>query len=405
MTFTLILAGIVWHKLGQIDEDEDNEDTTSEQLKVAVQQVKVSSGAEKVGPDGAGTEEVAGSETRAVEEVDTEDDEDGLVPEDQPENAWFIPLGLAKEMPKTFYKGTDPEWVSFVEFSKDKTRNAKVRRMYNVAAMKLSYADSNPDDLATTVGFHIGNQSVFQQFLGTPVVTGKYWLDVDFPVAPPPEYERAGLEITDDYIAYIVRPVDATSVARLRQALWPTAVGSSIWASFSMFMALQTARIRKALNLEEPESSDKKQGPAGWTTAPALDPQANASNPRAAADDTQVKPPNMASAPPTSDPGNFESGKPWILRPLPSVPKPNTELNMGTTALKKSLAKNWKSTFAPIAPPRGTVVISGLVEVFGPLGISTLDVRAAYHPAENKVVAMSIGIRRLQKRKVAPRVV
>ncbi|KAI4149485.1 MAG: hypothetical protein L6R39_002494 [Caloplaca ligustica] len=32
----------------------------------------------------------------------------------------FIPLGFAYKLPKTYYKGTDPEWQSFVELSKNK---------------------------------------------------------------------------------------------------------------------------------------------------------------------------------------------------------------------------------------------------------------------------------------------
>ena len=32
----------------------------------------------------------------------------------------------------------------------------------------------------------------FQKFLGTPITPGKYWLDIDFPDGPPPEYERSG---------------------------------------------------------------------------------------------------------------------------------------------------------------------------------------------------------------------
>ena len=51
------------------------------------------------------------------------------VPDETPEDAWFIPLGWARQMPPTFYKGSDPEWQSFVDFSKDKKKNAAIRRM------------------------------------------------------------------------------------------------------------------------------------------------------------------------------------------------------------------------------------------------------------------------------------
>ena len=56
-----------------------------------------------------------------------EEEEDVDVPEEMPENAVFIPLGWAKKKPKTFYKGTDPEWQSFVDFSKDRKRTQVIR--------------------------------------------------------------------------------------------------------------------------------------------------------------------------------------------------------------------------------------------------------------------------------------
>lgn len=63
-------------------------------------------------------------------EVDEEEEEDVEVPSEPPEDAWFIPLGLARQRPQTFYKGGDPEWQSFVEFSHDKKRNHFIRSLY-----------------------------------------------------------------------------------------------------------------------------------------------------------------------------------------------------------------------------------------------------------------------------------
>lgn len=33
-----------------------------------------------------------------------------------------------------------------------------------------------------------------QKHLGAPILAHKYWLDVDFPDGPPPEYERRGYD-------------------------------------------------------------------------------------------------------------------------------------------------------------------------------------------------------------------
>lgn len=48
-------------------------------------------------------------------------------------------------------------------------------------------------------------------------------------------------------------------------------------------------------------------------------------------------------------------------------------------------------------------MVSGLVELTGSKATAVLDVRAAYHPKENRWVAIGVGVRRLQARKQAPK--
>lgn len=60
-------------------------------------------------------------------------EEEGLdaatVPETMPEDAIFIPLGWANKLPPTLYKGSDPEWQSFIEFSHDRQRSLRIRSL------------------------------------------------------------------------------------------------------------------------------------------------------------------------------------------------------------------------------------------------------------------------------------
>jgi hypothetical protein len=58
-------------------------------------------------------------------ESDTEDDVQ--LPDEAPEDSWFIPLGLIYLRHPTLYKASDPEWQSFVAFSRDKKRNLAIR--------------------------------------------------------------------------------------------------------------------------------------------------------------------------------------------------------------------------------------------------------------------------------------
>ena len=66
-----------------------------------------------------------------------------------------------------------------------------------------------------------------------------------------------------------------------------------------------------------------------------------------------------------------------------------------------SLIRTWKMPHAP--PERGSIMVSGLVELVGSNAMCVLDVRAAYHPKESRWVAVGIGIRRMQAKKQAPK--
>ena len=68
-------------------------------------------------------------ELKEGEEVEgaEEEEPEAQVPETMPEDAVFIPLGLTRQRPQTFYKGSDPEWQSFLEFRRDRKKETAVR--------------------------------------------------------------------------------------------------------------------------------------------------------------------------------------------------------------------------------------------------------------------------------------
>ncbi|KAI9880140.1 MAG: UAA transporter [Pleopsidium flavum] len=312
-----------------------------------------------------------------------------IIPDVRPDDAIFIPLGWARQCPRTFYKGSDPEWQSFLAFAQDRRRSLMIR-----------------NDLAGMVGQHLGSMRQFQQFLGQPMTPGKFWLDVDFPDGPPPDYERGGLEITDDYIAWSTRPVTPHNYSRLRQALWPTAISSSIWASYSTLWSLQVAKFRDFFNLRARPDHSRPQPPSGFvnfqrvrerTNGQQTQPGAGVEQPSVAPSpkgETEKASVNHRSSPAGSDPaGIFPSG--------PSIPQPGQELTSVLSAFKRTLARKWKP--APSPAPRGTCIISGLVELTGPRGMCVVDVRAAFHPGENRFVMVGLAVRRVQQRQQGPR--
>lgn len=56
-----------------------------------------------------------------------------------------------------------------------------------------------------------------------------------------------------------------------------------------------------------------------------------------------------------------------------------------------------------VAPPRGSIVLTGLVECHGERYIATVDVVAAWSLSEEKITAEAIKIRHIQPRKIRPR--
>ena len=65
-----------------------------------------------------------------AKDEDKVNEDDVQVPDTMPEDAFFIPLGRIRQLPQTHYKGSDPEWQSFVEFGQDRERPAAVRSMF-----------------------------------------------------------------------------------------------------------------------------------------------------------------------------------------------------------------------------------------------------------------------------------
>lgn len=94
---------------------------------------------EEVTSDGGGIERSLseGNETHRREPDVVADTTGDITTEDvQPDDAMFIPLGWARQCPMTFYKGSDPEWQSFVKLAQDKEMSLFIRSMPPASAYK-----------------------------------------------------------------------------------------------------------------------------------------------------------------------------------------------------------------------------------------------------------------------------
>lgn len=322
---------------------------------------------------------------------DDEDDEEGgeeqkeakqeTSSEASADDTIFIPLGFAYKLPQKFYKGTDPEWQSFVQLSQNK---------------KL--CDFLRNQLTGMIGQLVGSLPVFQNALGENNKPRRYWIDIDFPSGPPPEYERKGIEIADDHISWTTRPVHPLHHAKLQKALWPISLASSVWASSKTMTSLQYARLKNMLDF----TSDSQASRPEDSNAPDLKLQ----------DLSQQRTPQKQKSAPGSDNdmptgsshfndtehGSSDLSK--LLPIMPTLPDVGDDMASAIDAFQATFAKTWRPANAP--PERGTVIFSGIIELMGPKGVTVLDVRAAYHAAESRWTQIAVAPRRFRPRKQGP---
>ncbi|KZF26049.1 hypothetical protein L228DRAFT_279297 [Xylona heveae TC161] len=156
----------------------------------------------------------------------------------------FIPLGWTREKPPRFYKASDPEWKAFAKLSRDPTKVNKLRRDLALLAFKAA-----------------GQNQTLAPFMGTesPPRLGRFWIDVDFPDGPPPEFERSGLEISPNNISWTTRPVAPHNYMRLKQALVPFSLFASFYASSFTLITMHYDRFMDLFRPYQPTQDEFEQ--------------------------------------------------------------------------------------------------------------------------------------------------
>jgi len=327
-----------------------------------------------------------------VQEGDAEEDE--FAEEDNT----FIPMTWPTKLPRTFYKGSDPEWQEFVKIAKDKPRHKKLQD--ELVAVVFNGAKAHP-----RVGMSIGKD----------LKVGKYWLEISFPDGPPQEYVRSGIEIGDDFIAWSPQKLSPENHFRMTRALWPKATFDGFYASASMYTGIQYRRLKQALGWEDVnpfspeerfkvalEQMEAKKAGKGRGGSPV------GGNPQTSPDGSPGSLVSVSSAAneAQSSPRASEdrSALPWVLSlPLPAsedLVNP-TDVQIAKHVFIHSLMRNWNPK--KLEPPRGSFVVQGLVEIKGSKGKIMFDVQSCYDPKEAKFVAVNAGMRSTKRWNQAPK--
>lgn len=337
-------------------------------------------------------EEVEDEEEEEEEEMEDEED-DGYALED----SLFIPLTWSKKMPRTFYKGSDPEWQEFVKIAKDKQRHKTIQ-----------------DELVQTVYTNSQKHPIIKQQLGKDAKIGKYWLDISFPDGPPQEYERSGIEIGDGFVAWSQQRVTPENQWRLMRALYPRAAFDSLWAASSVLAGINFRRIKQLFGLEgkDPFSPEERYRHA----IEVMEKQQAARDRKQVGGKAQLDPDGNASSLVGQSSSSASAEAPKSVtegaKKLPfgfEVPMPGRalggeethDLQIAMHSFTSTIMKQWNPK--KMEPPRGTFVVQGLVEVRGARGRMLFDVQSCYDPKQAKFVAMHASMRNFKRWNQAPK--
>jgi hypothetical protein len=230
------------------------------------------------------------------------------------------------------------------------------------------------------------------------------WLDVDFPQHPPPEFERSGIEISEEAISWVTMPVDSLTVFKIRQVLWPSALVKSFWNFTKVLFVEDSKRVAGMLGIQ------------------TQNPQLQSIDQLLARQQQMIK-----SIPNKDGPSQLSGATGDASKSIMKVPTPvpadsqgkdpdGEELGLGgkaamalqqrffapLLAFRSKLKQTWRP--APNYPPRGSILVSGMVELESTKAYLVFDVRAAWDPKAKAYDprSMRLQLRRFQWKQQGP---
>ncbi|KAI1191763.1 hypothetical protein F5B17DRAFT_380845 [Nemania serpens] len=313
----------------------------------------------------------------------------------------FIPLpGTTRMVPSLPYRSSDPEWREFLKISRDQALGLSIRTSLAELACRA-----------------VSRHSLLASRWGKDAAVSKYWLDIYYPFRPPPTFVRKGLSISGDGIRVEEQPVDSAIVSRTRHALWPSALASALWSFTSALMTQNVAAISKFFGheIQPPPSTNvylamekfqqqlKKQ--SGRPSSAAVSPS---SQDRADEGSTTgpLPPPDKIPAGSTTTPETMGTGA--GVDPAPAAPSvkdmPIVRMAQEHTSgpwdkFKKSFVQKWQRP--PAQPPRGSIRVSGLVEITTTDAIIMVDCMGWWDPKTRKYDPYTTS---LQLRAIRPKI-
>ncbi|KAI1131779.1 hypothetical protein F5Y10DRAFT_232521 [Nemania abortiva] len=322
--------------------------------------------------------------------------------EEEDEGPIFIPFpGFTRTVEPIPFKSTDPEWQAYIRVNKDNALLKQIRL-----------------DLAQAACSAVTRHPVLSLRVGKSAAVTKWFLDIQYPLRPPPTFVRKGLSLGGgDGIMWTEQPVDPNAVFWTRQALWPSALTVSLWAFTSALMAQNATTIARFFGYEsqgDPLSNMQqamgrihqqiiKQPGKPGPVLPSLPSQGRTGEGSAT---SSLPPVDKRSTGSTATPETLGT-KAGVDNAIPAVPSAK-DIYMIRTAqehtsgpwdkFKKTLVKRWRP--APAYPPRGSIRVSGLVEITTERAFLTVDCNGWWDPQTEKFDRRTLS---LQLRTIRPK--
>ncbi|KOS45509.1 hypothetical protein ACN38_g3558 [Penicillium nordicum] len=292
------------------------------------------------------------------------------------EGVLFIPLAWSRLQQGELYATSDPEWQDFVKLSKDRKKLQKLR-----------------DELATIVLDNAGRQ--MSQILGGPLSLTGFWLVHQFPNRAPPGYVRSGVEIKNDSISWVAKPMDPEIGDRLQTFMKPVHVALAIRDAYLVLLLRQLDRFRKPAG-EPLDASD-------FLNDSSAAPGGQGGNWIGRKDPSKLQPPLTdglkENMPPNTENSNYHPSSLLSLLqrlPLPDL-GPGSDLHLASQAFKLRL--NHERAQTPRSARRGSFFITGPVGLKGPNGFCRFEVRGEYDPAKREWRTVEMTLKDLNMRR------
>ena len=331
------------------------------------------------------------------------------------EDSWFIPLTWAKQLPREYYKGSDPEWEEFRKIAKDQGKLKRVYGKDKVPHESRLVVDKIADELVSVVVAGVTQHPALARAMGKDPQVGKVWLDVTFPDGPPQEYSRKGIEIADEYIAISEQRLTQEEYHRTMRLIWPTGMVNSLYAYIQTMWTFQSQKFRAALGIDtkaQPGSPEyrvnhmlqilqaQQSGNQARTLGKTQTDPGSVGSSAQAGSGMESTTADQAARSPTADASSTDDNR-WYMPSMKKSGGQEAEHTIAAAMFAHTLQKSWTHTTRE--PPRGTCVVTGLVQMKGQRGIVTLDIQAFYDPKAGKFTAINVSPKLLKKRNQAPR--